>query len=203
MYIYKKFKIVMNIEHWKFIKGYENYMVSDLGRVKSIGRNEKGHFRNFKYDVSYYRKEKILKPHLNYQNGKLISCDVTLYKKQKAKTFLIHRLVAEAFLPNPNNYPVIDHIDTNPLNNVVNNLKWCTQSDNCKNPLTLKKNKLNHKKQKIPVICSKDGLELICFFSITDAALYFNMKSSSSILNCLRGKAKTAYGYKWKYKEVS
>ena len=59
-----------------------------------------------------------------------------LYKNGQGKKYFVHRLVAETFIPNPNNLPCIDHIDRNYLNNSVDNLRWCTQKENCNNPLT-------------------------------------------------------------------
>ena len=106
-------------EIWKDIEGYEGlYQVSNFGKIKSIG----------------YKKKKILKPtqdHYGYLN-------VTLYKNKNKKAKRIHRLVAEAFIANPENKPEIDHIDTDKLNNNVKNLRWVTRIENNNNELTLK-----------------------------------------------------------------
>lgn len=97
------------IEQWKPIEGYEGlYEVSSLGSVKSLNYNRTG-------------KERILKSQ-NNGKGYLL---VALCRDGKRKFFQIHRLVATAFIPNPNNYPHINHKDENPLNNIVNNLEWC------------------------------------------------------------------------------
>lgn len=77
---------------------------------------------------------KILKPHANHR-GYLM---VDLYKDGKTKKGIIHRLVAKTYLPNPDNLPEVDHIDTDRQNNKVNNLRWCTRKENCNNPLSLK-----------------------------------------------------------------
>ena len=110
-------------EIWKDIEGYENcYQVSNLGRVRSLTR---------KVDTFYGQritKGKILKP-LITNTGYF---RVDLKQHQKDNYVSIHRLVAQAFIPNPNNYPVINHIDGNPTNNDVTNLEWCTQSHNVK-----------------------------------------------------------------------
>lgn len=79
---------------------------------------------------------KILKSHPNHR-GYLM---VDLYKDGKVKKCVIHRLVAITYVPNPNNFPEIDHIDTNRQNNNVENLRWCTRKENCNNPLSLKHN---------------------------------------------------------------
>lgn len=74
--------------------------------------------------------EKILKTSTQKVNDNYGRSVVNLYKDKDKKTYKIHRLVAEAFIPNPNNYNVINHIDGNPLNNKVDNLEWCTQKQN-------------------------------------------------------------------------
>lgn len=96
-------------EVWKDINGYDDlYQVSNLGRVKSLNNK---------------CKEKILK---NRKKKKGYEA-VVLYKKCDKKEMLIHRLVAEAFISNPNNYPIVNHKDENPSNNHVSNLEWCTK----------------------------------------------------------------------------
>ena len=77
---------------------------------------------------------KILKPHPNHRGYLMVS----LYKDGKSKKSTIHKLVAITYIPNPNNLPEIDHIDTNRQNNNVENLRWCTRKENCNNPLSLK-----------------------------------------------------------------
>lgn len=96
----------MYIELWKWIEGYEGlYMVSTHGRVKSVGNNKS-------------KKTKILKPgiHRGYKQ-------IGLFKNNNKRSYLVHRLVAQAFIPNPNNYPIINHKDENPSNNYYKNLE--------------------------------------------------------------------------------
>lgn len=95
-------------EIWKTIEGFENYQVSNMGRVKNI---KTGH---------------ILKPFLrgSRENNKYYSVEL------KGKAYFIHRLVAKAFLPNPDNLPQVNHKDENKLNNEITNLEYCTQSEN-------------------------------------------------------------------------
>lgn len=112
------------IELWKDIKNYEGlYQVSNLGNVKSVDRYVyAGDNSNHKYQ------------HIKERNLKLSGGDkyiqVRLCKNGKIKAFLVHRLVAEAFIPNPDNLPCINHKDENPKNNQAENLEWCTYTYN-------------------------------------------------------------------------
>ena len=120
-------------EIWKDIAGYENlYQVSNLGNVKTVKQN------------------KILKQHISVHG--YLRC--RMRKNNKTKKFVVHRLVAKAFIPNPENKPCVDHIDTNKQNNNVKNLRWVTYSENMKNPITIKAmNKYKYKK----VRCLENG----------------------------------------------
>ena len=95
-------------EIWKDIPGYEGkYKVSNLGNIVSYKTNKKCYFSDSK----------------NYKR-------VLLYKNGKAFGYSVHRIVAQAFLPNPNNYPCVNHIDCDGSNNKVDNLEWCTYKEN-------------------------------------------------------------------------
>lgn len=188
-------------EIWKDIKDYEGlYQISNFGRVK----NKRGHILKPKYQFGYC-----------FVN--LISSD----KKRKRKP--IHRLVATAFIPNPNNKPCVDHIDTVRDNNIVSNLRWCTYKENMNNVITKErvqksvievmakpKNRLkisdslkgkskknyrtmSHKK----VICIETK---IIYKSIEEAALAVNKKKSSISMAC-RYPSYLCGGYHWKYLE--
>jgi hypothetical protein len=106
------------MEEYKIIEGFENYSVSNYGNVKN---NKTG---------------RILKPIENEKGYYQLS----LCKNGYFKTFKVHRLVALAFIPNPENKPQIDHIDNDRINNNVNNLRWCTNSENGQNKGIAKNN---------------------------------------------------------------
>lgn len=115
-------------EIWKRIADFPGYMVSNLGRVKSLPRETKG-------AVKYKTTEVFLKQATNNKGYKWVN----LYDGKKKRTVYVHRLVAEAFIPNPEGKPNIDHINTNSLDNQAGNLRWCTQGENLKNPITEKR----------------------------------------------------------------
>lgn len=158
-------------EIWKDIKEYEGlYQVSNLGKVKSLKRN------------------KIITPKLIHSYFSVI-----LYNKKNYKNFRIHRLVAQAFIPNPNNYPQVNHIDGNKLNNSVNNLEWCTQSHNMKEAY-----RIGLEKPKKMTINQYDlsGNFIKMWNSIKDVEVFYNNRHIS---DCCKGKRKTACGYIWRY----
>lgn len=185
-------------EIWKDIENYEGiYQVSNLGRVRSLTRKVicKGGQRT--------TKGKILKPTVSRN----LYLTVDLRQHQKHKTQLVHRLVAQAFIPNPKKYSIINHRDNNPQNNIVTNLEWCTQSYNVKygysngnaKPTSgcFKKGNIPHNRRRINQY-SKSGEYLNTFNSVKEAGLYVNTVPSN-INNCLSGNTKTAKGYIWRY----
>jgi hypothetical protein len=111
------------MEEWKPIEGYEDYQISNLGRVKS----------------TKYGYDKILK-HSKDKHGYI---RVWLYSDKIRKELLLHRLIALAFIPNPDNKLEIDHINRQKDDNRIENLKWVSRSDNCINVKA--RNKLNEK----------------------------------------------------------
>lgn len=104
----------MDNEIWKDVVGFEGrYQVSNFGNVKSLS------FRNQKISKNLAQK-------VNNQGYKIVQ----LCERKRNIPFLVHRLVAMAFVDNPNNYPIVNHKDENPLNNNADNLEWCTYSYN-------------------------------------------------------------------------
>jgi len=166
-----KTKEIVDKEKWKVIKGYENYLVSKEGEIYSLtnNRNLKQKFR------SYY--------------------SIILCKNGKPKNFQVHRLVAMAFIPNPENKKYVDHIDTNPKNNNAENLRWSTCTENMNNPKSVKK--LCRKVKQL----DKETREVITVFnSLKEAALVVNGKYQCISAVC-RKQWNNAYGYGWEYVE--
>ena len=175
----------MDKELWKDVKNYEGlYQVSNYGRVKRL---EGLIYATGKHTYTYIKKERILKP--------ILCCGylyVSLSKHNKRKNVRIHKLVAEAFIPNPNNYNNIDHKDTNKQNNRADNLIWCTNVQNMNNPLTLEK-------MGKPVYqFTKNGEFIKEWRSGKYAQEQLNICHISA---CCLGKRKTAGGYVWRYKK--
>ena len=186
----------MEKEIWKDIEGYEGiYQVSNLGRIKSLEREEitNGAVKR------RIRKEKILCPHPNGEGYP----SVVLSKNGRMKTFKVHRLVAEAFIPNPENKPFIDHINRNKTNNTINNLRWCTGKENMSNPLTkehLSKTfkELGFKRSKKVLQLDKNGKVFRLWNNARAASEDLKIDSKSIYYCCLKKpKYKTAGGYKW------
>lgn len=172
----------MSKEIWKDIPGYEGrYEVSNLGRFKSINRK-----------INVFNKakralpDKIFEPHKDCRGYGI----VTLGRK----SYRSHRIVAKAFIPNPKNKPQVNHVDGNKMNNCVDNLEWCTASENI-----VHRYHILHKGTK-KVICVETNER---FNSITEAARVKGCSVTEISRICsgsgLKRNVHTSGGYHWKY----
>ena len=166
--------MITNKEIWKKVHSLEDkYEVSNFGNVKSIYNN-----RN-----------------LTVQYNQTGYCYVVTSINGKRKNKLVHRLVAEAFLDNPNNYLQVNHKDENKKNNNVTNLEWCTAKYNC-NHGTFKNKIAESKKIKVKKVSSNG--EIAIYNSVSDAAKMNNV-SVAAISKCITGVHKTCKGNKYYY----
>ena len=182
--------MIIETEIWKPKKDYEGlYEVSNFGRVKSLGNGNSGN-----------SKERILKPYKT-KDGYL---KIGLFKNGKRKKILVHRLVAETFLPNPNNLPEVNHKDENKTNNFVGtpendykdgNLEWCTREYN---------QKFGTRTERIAKTRSKPVLQISLkgeFIREWKSAKECerNGFNQGHVCNCCKGKRKSHKGFKWCY----
>lgn len=169
---YRKLEMItMQEEIWKPIKDFEGlYEISNLGIVRSLYNNI------------------ILKPSSNGRGW----LKVGLHKKGQITQRYIHRLVGQAFIPNPGNLPEINHIDEDKTNNQVSNLEWCTSEYNLHYG-----NRMN-KLKKAVLQFNKDGVLVKEWESGT---LAYKQTNICHISDCCNGNRKSAGGYIWKYKD--
>ena len=170
----------------KPIRGFEGlYEVDDCGNVYSL------------------RKGIVLKPHFLDKGY----AQYALSKNGKRKLILGHRLVAEAFIENPNNYPIINHKDENKQNNNSDNLEWCTYSYNSNYGSMVEYHKQNDcwkkgvEATKKPVYQMLNGKVINEFESLMEASRKTNT-NYSCISACCKGNRKKSNKFEWKYKEV-
>lgn len=177
-------------EIWKDIPEYEGlYQASNLGRIRSVNRID---------NCNRPRVGKILK-FIKSNSGYF---QVHFSKNGGTRVLLVHRLIAKAFLENPNNYSCVNHIDGNKLNNNVDNLEWCTQSHNVNESYKLglqerQYGKDNFRSKKVNQY-GLDGNFIKTWDSFMDIerALGFNHANLQKV--CC-GKYQTSYGYVWRY----
>jgi len=172
---------------WKQLKNNSYYSINEDGVVK---RN--AYIRVDKLGRTTQVKEKILKQQLDKHGyyRVTITCG-----RNKPKFCLVHRLVAETFIENKNNLPVINHKNEIKTDNNVNNLEWCSVSYNNNYGERQKKvSKTQGKK-----VIGTNGIETIIFNSANEAEKYFKNKKGSNISQCANGKFKQVYGYEWRW----
>lgn len=175
-------------EIWRDIDEYEGYyQISNLGNVKSLPRvivRDNGRIHTV--------REKILKPGKDRGGYQF----VILSKDGKTKTYTIHRLVASAFLENPNNYEQVNHIDEDKTNNVVSNLEWCDAKYNM-NYGTRTERQVKSQSKQVAQIDKNTG-EIIKIWEST-MECERNGFNSGNISKCCNGKRNSHKGYIWKY----
>lgn len=189
----------METEIWKPVVGYEKlYEISSLGRVKRIARtciDSKG--RN----VSY--KEIILKKQIAHQTGYPY---VNLTKDGFTKTWNIHTLIANAFIPNPDNLPCVNHIDENRANSVLSNLERCTYAYNNSYGSAKQKRRNTYLERhgKTPIIqYNRKGCVVQKYpEGLKELNLKYQRKDYIAIRQCLYGNKKTALGFIWSYADI-
>lgn len=198
--------IEMTEEIWVKIKGTNGlYEVSNLGNVRSCDRYVQC-VANGGHGVRLV-KGRLLKP----QKGSTGYYHVHLSVNGVSKICNVHRLVAEAFLPNPNNLPCVNHKDEDPTNNLVyinpdgtvdelkSNLEWCSYQYNNTYGTIITRHKENALKRKVAQY-TKDGKFVKVWDSIMDATAQLTKKrNTSNITKCCVGERNSAYGYKWRY----
>lgn len=183
-------------EIWKDAPGYEGYyQVSNLGNIKSLSR----YVNHGSY--KYFRNSRIRKPFIAggyYQ--------LTLDIDGQHSNEMIHRLVAKAFIDNPENHPYVNHKDGNKLNNCVDNLEWCTASDNAKHAVKLglirkddliKNSRLGADKVSVRVLCEDTGQ---VFPSIASACSYLG---TDSIISNIYDHKRTHNGRGWLFRVIT
>ena len=184
-------------EIWKDVSGYEGiYQVSNCGRVKRVG--------NYRNQCAEWKSNRILKPAV--KNNGYLFCQ--LCKNNETSHKMIHRLVAEAFIENPDNKPTVNHIDGDRKNNTVQNLEWATYSENNKHSLyelqKFKKGDRYNTRGKPVIQYDKQGKELKEYASYREAERVTGIHGIDVVCRGKRQKGRrqyTAGGYIWRYKE--
>lgn len=194
---------------WKDIEGFNGvYQISNTGEVKTVDR-----VTQRADGKTYHLKGKTRKTYIS----KVGYLCVSLPTKKGMRSFYIHRLLAEAFIPNPENKPCVDHINTIMTDNRLENLRWVTHKENTRNPLTYKKlvNELtneDYKKKSIEIKRHKYGKIKYIYQFTLDGHLVARYSTSfdaqrttgiycTSIRKVCRGEQSTAGGYVWSYDE--
>ena len=183
-------------EIWKPVVGFEGYYeVSNLGRVRSVDR-----IIVYSTGVKTPYKGRIITPIVTQAY-----LQVNLQINQRRKTSYVHRLVAEAFIPNPHSKKHVDHINGNKFDNRVENLRWATPRENQLNPVTVSRYREGMAKREdknVKRVCQYDlDMNLVnTFCSIADASRQTGT-NASSIAGCCRNRRYklTAGGYIWRY----
>lgn len=178
-------------EVWKDIEGYEGrYQVSNLGRVRSLSLGKIAKFRR-------EHEGRVLKPYLTRYGYYLVDL---YYETKKKRHYLVHRLVAQAFIPNPDNLPQINHKNEQKTDNRVENLEWCSLVYN----LTYndRQKRVGVTQGKLVEQIDENGNIVATYPSVNEASRQTGIYVSN-ISACCKGKKghPRAGGYRWRYKE--
>lgn len=165
-------------KEWKTVIEYDHYEVNQFGEIR------------------HKKRQHILKPRKNKGGYLYVNFNINGHRSN----FAVHRIVANAFIPNPNHKPEVNHKDGNKENNCVNNLEWVNSSENKIYFINNTKEPL--KQSKGVEQWTKDGELLKTFNSVSEAAKEMNCVVSA-ISNCCLGRSKTSMGYVWKFVEGS
>ena len=163
---------------WREVKEYSNYEVNQLGEIR------------------HKKRQKILKPRDNNGGYQYVNFKIN----GKNTNFAVHRIVANAFIPNPNGYTEVNHKDYNKKNNCVDNLEWVSSSQNKQHSYLKQENKKTRGKAVNQY--TKEGIFLKTFDSVSDAAKELGC-CVAAISNCCLGRTKTSQGFQWSFVESS
>mgnify|MGYP001625076177 CR=1 FL=1 len=163
---------------WREVKEYSNYEVNQLGEIR------------------HKKRQKILKPRSNNGGYQYVNFKIN----GKNTNFAVHRIVANAFIPNPNGYTEVNHKDYNKKNNCVDNLEWVSSSQNKQHSYLKQENKKSRGKAVNQY--TKEGIFLKTFDSVSDAAKELGC-CIAAISNCCLGRTKTSQGFRWSFVESS
>lgn len=182
------------IENWKTIEGFDGYYeVSDQGRIRSLDRTILRHYK--RYDKWVTWRGRIMALHLRRDGYPIVD----LYKGHKRYEYAVHRLVAMAFVPNPNNRPEVDHINTIRTDARACNLRWVNRSENNLNPVTSKRMSDAKKGKGCKPVSQYDKLgNLIAEYPSIRAASKATGFNVMTISYNVKGKH-TNSKYNWKY----
>jgi hypothetical protein len=177
---------------WKYvIKHEEKIQNFARGTEKWVVLNKYPYYRISRDGEIYSLNHRRLLECTKTREGRTIV--ILSAKDSKPKRMYVHRIVAEAYIPNPLNYPVVNHLDGNPSNNAVENLEWCTYSRNSKHAYETGLNKNQTKVMQLDL----EGNDLRYFDSVSAAAKFVGVTPAA--IHCvLSGKGKQSKGYVWK-----
>jgi hypothetical protein len=181
----------MENEIWKDIEGYEGiYQVSNLGRVRSLDytvTKKDGTVQTYKGKVFSMTLNTTGYPYVSFRMG-----------SSKRKSLTVHRLVAQAFIPNPNNLPEVNHRNEDKTDNRVENIEWCDRKYNMQYGTRNDRQKEKIERHSVDQL-DKYGNLLNTYPSIKEAARIVGIRHPECITKCCTGDRMTAGGYRWRY----